>query len=287
MIAGATELGDIYAANAGVINAYTSFANIQSLATSQIVTPTFNNSNVVALGTTGATSYTYKVVFRDANVGATAASGAGGVSNGNATLSVSNYNHIVFALPSPSPAFIDVYRTASGGVPASTGKIFSTAVGNFKQNGGTTGPGRVGSIITLVDDTGLVGDGTTPPAINTTAAIQGFKVQTNTNCAAIGSSANPSIAACAAAPAGRFSCATNASTGTCQVNTSAVTSNSEVIVQINSYAGTAIGVTCATGGNVTVVPFYTVASINTGVSFTINAPTFTTNPVCYDYWIVN
>jgi hypothetical protein len=108
---------------------------------------------------------------------------------------------------------------------------------------------------------------------------------TNTNCAAVGTTANPSVASCAAASAGAFSCATNASAGTCQVNTTAVTANSEITVTENSSEGTRLGVTCNTSPSV--VPAIILASKNVGASFTINAPTFITNPACFDYVIIN
>lgn len=106
-----------------------------------------------------------------------------------------------------------------------------------------------------------------------------------TNCAAVGTAASPSVASCSAAPAGAFSCATNASAATCTINTTAVTANSVIIVQEVASEGTRLSVTCNTAPTVT--PSILLASKSAGVSFTINMPTITTNPACFDYWIIN
>lgn len=108
---------------------------------------------------------------------------------------------------------------------------------------------------------------------------------TTTNCAAVGTAADPSVASCSAAPAGAFSCATNASATTCTINTTAVTANSEIFVQEVADEGTRLGVTCNTAP--TVVPAILVATKTAGTGFTINMPTITTNPACFNYWIVN
>lgn len=112
---------------------------------------------------------------------------------------------------------------------------------------------------------------------------------TTTNCAANGTAASPSVASCAAAPAGAFSCATNASGGTCTVNTTAVTATSQIFVTLVQDEGTRLSVTCNTGlvGTLTVFPTALVATKTAGVGFTISAPTFITNPTCFDYFIIN
>src|SRR5581483_6582482 len=107
-----------------------------------------------------------------------------------------------------------------------------------------------------------------------------------TNCAAAGSAANPSLVACSAAPAGRFSCATNASTGTCVVSTTAVTANSIIQIQPDSSLGTALSVTCNTSMD-TGLTAPRVSARTAGTSFTISLGTFSTNPECFSYIIVN
>lgn len=105
-----------------------------------------------------------------------------------------------------------------------------------------------------------------------------------TNCAGVGTSAAPSLVVCAAAPAGAFSCAVTASAGTCVVSSTAVTANSVVLVIENSSEGTRLGVTCNAAP--TLPPAVLLASKAVG-SFTINLATISTNPACFDYWVIN
>lgn len=113
-----------------------------------------------------------------------------------------------------------------------------------------------------------------------------FGPQTFVNCAAIGTAANPSAVACASAPSGSFSCATNASGGTCVISTSAVTANSQIFItqRSDTTTGTRLGVTCNTGLT-TAIPEIT--AVTAGTSFTINLGTITTNPECFSYQIIN
>ena len=119
-------------------------------------------------------------------------------------------------------------------------------------------------------------------AVGTTLAT----VLTTTKCAAVGTGASPSLVACSAAPAGSFSCATNASTATCVVSTSAVTTNSAVFIQPSAAAGTLLSVTCNTTAD-TGLTAPRLASISAGTSFTINLGAFLTNPLCFNYSVVN
>lgn len=116
--------------------------------------------------------------------------------------------------------------------------------------------------------------------------IKPGKYATGTTCAATGTAANPSVAACGSSAAGMFSCATNASTGTCQVNTTAVTANSSISITQNAADGTPLSVTCNTG-NVLSATAPVLASKSAGASFTINLGTVTANPACFEYIIVN
>ena len=128
-------------------------------------------------------------------------------------------------------------------------------------------------------------------SVNTAGAIVGASVSVNQygttqNCAGNGTAANPSVVTCAnAAPAGVFSCSTTASGGTCQVNTTAVTANSVIFVTSTTSENTRLGVTCNTSPSV--VPAVLLASKVAATSFTINMPTITTNPACFDYVIFN
>ena len=108
---------------------------------------------------------------------------------------------------------------------------------------------------------------------------------TTTNCAASGTGANPSVVACGAAKAGAVYCDVAASTGTCQINTSAVTANSEIFVIPNTTEGSRLGKTCNTAPSAP--PAILLVSKSAGNNFIINMSTVTTNGECYDYLIVN
>ncbi len=111
-------------------------------------------------------------------------------------------------------------------------------------------------------------------------------IATSTKCAATGTAANPSVASCSAAPAGFFSCATNASTGTCTVNTTAVTANSVIQIQPDSSLGTALSVTCNTTAD-SGLTAPRVSARSAGTSFTITLGTFTSNPQCFSFLVIN
>ena len=115
--------------------------------------------------------------------------------------------------------------------------------------------------------------------------VSGGTLSTITNCAATGTAANPSLVACSSASAGAFSCDVAASGTTCIVSTTAVTANSEIIVTEVADESSRLGVTCNTAPSV--VPTILLAAKSAGTSFTINMPTITANPACFDYAIVN
>jgi len=147
--------------------------------------------------------------------------------------------------------------------------------------------GSTGTFDTLLSRSaaGVVSFDTTTKG-NSLGTIKPGLYASGTNCAAAGTAANPSVASCAAAPAGSFSCATNASGGTCVVNTTAVTSNSEIFItqRSDTTTGTRLSVTCNTTLT-TVIPEIT--AVTAATSFTINLGTITTNPECFSYYIIN
>lgn len=106
-------------------------------------------------GSTGSTAYTYLVVARSADGNTTVGSSITTVTTGNAVLSSSNHNRITPVAVTGATSY-DIYRTASGGTPSSTGKI-----GNI-----TSG---------YLNDNGLVGDSSTPPLINTTGNLTWYE----------------------------------------------------------------------------------------------------------------
>lgn len=118
-----------------------------------------------------------------------------------------------------------------------------------------------------------------------TGAIQVASYQTATNCAASGTAANPSVVTCTAANAGAVYCDVAASAGTCTVNTTAITANSEILVTLVASEGTRLSKTC--NPSPSVVPGVLLAAKVTATSFTVNMPTGVTNGFCFDYLVVN
>lgn len=108
---------------------------------------------VAPQGTVGTTGYTYAVVAL-LNGGFTAATGGAvaSTSTGNAVLNATNFNRVSWT-NIPTAQGYWVYRTVSNGSPSGTGFI-----------------GAVGAGVIQLDDTGLIADGTTAPAVNTTGA---------------------------------------------------------------------------------------------------------------------
>ena len=99
---------------------------------------------VTPVGVTGATAYSYKVVAMHRH-GQTAASSAGSTATGNATLTSANYNQVTWSLVTGATAYA-VYRTVGG-----------------------TLQGRIAVLGVAAEllDTGLTGDSSTAPLVNT------------------------------------------------------------------------------------------------------------------------
>lgn len=172
---GPVYLGGI-ATSAATIPVDGSLAVTGSVNTVQLATPAQPVLNVV--GTGGVATWVYKLAATDGNGKPTGVSATGQINTGNATLSGGNDINVC-AGPSNVGSGIDlgvsgynVYRTTSGGVPATLGLI------------GTITPAAqqflAGSSCLL--DTGLVGDGSTPPPVNLTGGhtATGPAVSTNT-----------------------------------------------------------------------------------------------------------
>ncbi len=209
-------------------------------------------------------------------------------------------------LPTANGGTANAFFTVSG--PTTSAKTFtfpnasatvltSNAVVTVPQGGTGTGSTLTGlvrgnaSAMTAAELSGVVT--TSGSNVTSFAASPTFTgtvtlplLATTTKCAAAGTAANPSVAACLAAPSGSFSCATNASTGTCTVTTSAVTAASAIFVQPDSSLGSLLSVTCNTTAD-TGLTAPRVSARSAATSFTITLGTFATNPLCYNYWIVN
>lgn len=116
-----------------------------------IKVPTPNAPVITNNGTTGATSYSYKIVALSV-LGSTPGSTAGTTTTGNATLSATNSNTITWEAV-PGALSYNVYRSAGGSTQGIIGNVLATAA------------------LTLVD-TGLTGDTTSAPTTNTTGVIR-------------------------------------------------------------------------------------------------------------------
>jgi hypothetical protein len=167
----------------------------------------------------------------------------------------------------------------SGG--ATVAKYF----GNYATSGGCSGcaldyfkdltKGIDGPLGTIAPNTGVL-----------TTTTSGTYL-TTTNCKGNGTAANPSVVTCGSASAGMFSCDPAASTGTCRVNTTAATANSEIGVTQNQADGGAgqLNLTCNTGN---VLPAASPLLQAKGAGFfIINLGTVTVNAGCFEYQINN
>lgn len=102
---------------------------------------------VTPQGTSGAATWTYKLVAINAT-GTTEAGAASSTATGNATLDGTNYNRLTWTAVANATGYW-IYRTASGGSPATTGRIV------------------VLGAVTTYDDQGAAGDSATAPTTNT------------------------------------------------------------------------------------------------------------------------
>lgn len=102
----------------------------------------------------------------------------------------------------------------------------------------------------------------------------------NATCA---SSASPAV--CTSAPSGSVAVPTGTNP-TLVVDTSAVTSGSQILLTVDESLGTALGVTCNT--TISTLSPAVVTARTAGTSFTVEiGATVATNPVCLNYTIVN
>jgi hypothetical protein len=128
----------------------TLLSEIETLARFRLLEPaalaTPGSITVTPQGTTGTSTWTYKLVAVNAN-GTTQAGAASSTATGNATLSATNFNRLTWTAVTGAIGYW-VYRTAVATSPTTTGRI---AV--------------LGAIVTF-DDTGVAGDSSTAPTTN-------------------------------------------------------------------------------------------------------------------------
>ena len=161
-----------------------------------------------------------------------------------------------------------MYRTVSGGTPASLGKIGTITMSNYLL-GGITG---------ILQDKALVGDASTPPSQNTTGNVQASGFATSSNCAV--NSVSP--AACGSASSGAVVIPTTTATYT--VNTTKVTTHSRIVLTWLTFASDLPSSPTCVAPLTTTMP--SISAISTGVSFTI-ALTSTTGQTCPMFEIFN
>ena len=193
------------------------------------------------------------------------------------------------------------YRGTNTGTIAKSGLVLaSTSCYQFGSSATLDGAADAGAdsafcragaagVYQLAGPAGAFGQGGLSMGTLTLSPLQGGmgspRYGTSTVCQAVGTSANPSLVACGSANSGSFSCATNASTGTCVVAVSSVQTPSVIIVAPSAAEGGNLGVTCNTAP--TGIPTITLASKTANVGFTINLGTIAVNPECFVYWIVD
>lgn len=121
----------------------------RSIVTSQLANPAA--PTVTPIGSDEGATWSYKIVAKLSDGTPSAAGPAGTTTHGDQTLDATNRNSLAWAAV-PGAVSYDVYRTAVGVSPSTTGKIANVATNAYI-------------------DTGAAGDGTTAPATNATGSI--------------------------------------------------------------------------------------------------------------------
>jgi hypothetical protein len=248
-----------------------------SLSTGQITALTTGQITLVLIGTGNSLTYTYAVCSVDGN-GGEVCSATKSVTNGPTTLSATNF--IEVQIPNPigiqGPVAWRIYRTVcpgSGGVCGTGGA--TGLIGTFSAQTDMLAAGTAPQDFL---DQGATGDGTTLPVGNSTGSVKGALFETSSNCKV--NSTSP--ATCGAAAAGTVVVPTT--TTTYAVDTTAITANSEILLQYTTDAtGLPSSPTCVVPSTLgDVVP----SARTAGTSFTFTLPS-TTGTVCVHYFLVN
>lgn len=208
------------------------------------------------------------------------------------TATTANFQENYFGSPTfadgSAGTITDAFNTYMGAPAAAGGSLTITRSHTLGLVDSTSAASSItgGLVVSATLGTTATSVGIGGGNVNAGGTVTGALYASATHCAGAGTGANPSVATCSAAPAGFFSCATQASAGTCQVNTTAVTANSTILVQPDSTLGTALSVTCNTTAD-TGLTAPRVSSRSAATSFTITLGTFSTNPLCFSYAIIN
>jgi hypothetical protein len=226
---------------------------------------TIGAPTLVSITCTGSctNTWSYVAVAVDRNGREAPHSGTFTTAVGAPTLNGTNFNTMgcCASFPNQKEIYsINIYRTVSGGTPATLGLIGNIP---FPFN-------------TAFVDNGLAGNGATAPTVDQTGSVGAFTYSTNTNCAV--NSASP--AACGSAAAGAVVIPTTTATYT--VNTTAVTSHSRIGLTWLTFASDLPSTPTCVAPLTTTMP--TISAVSPGVSFTI-ALTSTTGQTCPQYTI--
>jgi hypothetical protein len=119
---------------------------------------------VTAVGVDNSKTWGYKLVYLDRLGGHTDASSQGTTIHGATVLGANDYNHITWSCPAHQAYQVHIWRTTSGGTPATTGLI-ATVPGSVY---GTNATGECGPYA----DHGAAGDSNTAPTTNTTGQMR-------------------------------------------------------------------------------------------------------------------
>ncbi len=119
---------------------------------------------VAAQGTTGATTWGYKITSRDKN-GETLACAEVQITNGNATLDNTNYNRITWTRVDQAVDY-HVFRITAGGTPNTTGIIATVVDDSDMTYAPYTG------LIRRLDDKALAGGSESVPTADTTGCLK-------------------------------------------------------------------------------------------------------------------
>ena len=132
----------------------------------QVTLRSFHAPTVTPVGTTGSNTWQYYIVAEDANGNDSLASLPTSISNGNATLSATNYNAVTWsAVPSltglPTISQYLVYRSATGsGTPSTLGLVGTVSASanplEFDDKGGAP-TAHINATINLADFIGSLG----------------------------------------------------------------------------------------------------------------------------------
>jgi hypothetical protein len=140
--------------------------SLSGLAVEQIAAP--DGPAVQPMGGNGTTTYTYVVVAFTAG-GGTVSGPTGSTTTGVSSLSASQYNQIMFFGTAGALQYC-VWRSVGGTSSGNIGCIPATAFSNT-ASGYSINTVNGGGLQYMLKDTGLAGDGTTLPTLNTTGQL--------------------------------------------------------------------------------------------------------------------